>query len=166
MQLKTFMVPVKDAASAEAELNTFLRSRRVLTVRKEFMADGENSFWTFCVEYLDGQLVAPGAGARVGKVDYREIMKPEEFAVFSKLREWRRTVADAKTIPVYTVFTNEQLAQIVQKKVNSKAGLKEIEGIGDARVEEYGEHLLRVLSEARVVALPGPSPKDGEGSAA
>ena len=31
------------------ETNAFLRSRRVLAVKKEFVADDENSFWTFCV---------------------------------------------------------------------------------------------------------------------
>jgi hypothetical protein len=51
MQLKLFMVPVKNATAAEAEMNAFLRGHRVLAVKKELVADGENSFWTFCVEY-------------------------------------------------------------------------------------------------------------------
>ena len=49
-------------------------------------------------------------------------------------------------VPVYTVLTNEQLAQMVQKQVKSKAGLKEIEGVGDARVEKYGETLVQLLA--------------------
>ena len=43
------------------------------------------------------------------------------------------------------VLSNEQLAQRVRKKVSTKAGLKEIEGVGDARVEKYGEALLERL---------------------
>jgi hypothetical protein len=35
---------------------------------------------------------------------------------------------------------------MVLKKVNSKTGLKEIEGVGDARVEKYGESLLALLA--------------------
>ena len=53
MQLKVFILPVKNLAEAEGEMNGFLRSHRVLAVKKEFVADGENSFWTFCVEYLE-----------------------------------------------------------------------------------------------------------------
>jgi hypothetical protein len=45
MQLKLFILPVKNLDAAEAEMNAFLRSHRVLTVKKEFVADGENSFW-------------------------------------------------------------------------------------------------------------------------
>jgi superfamily II DNA helicase RecQ len=35
---------------------------------------------------------------------------------------------------------------MVQKKAASLAELKEIEGVGDARLEKYGEALLRILA--------------------
>jgi len=146
MQLKLFVIPIKNLSAAEAEMNGFLRGQRVLAVKKEFVPDGENSFWTFCVEYLDGA----GAGALLPggrpKVDYKEVLKPEEFEVFSRLRDWRKSVAEKEGVPVYAVLTNEQLAQMVQKQVKSKAGLKEIEGVGDARVEKYGEALVQLLA--------------------
>src|SRR5271157_3702380 len=147
MQLRTFVLPVKNLGEAEAEMNAFLRGRRVLAVKKEFVAEGENSFWTFCVEYLEsapGGLGTGGLGGRP-KVDYKEVLKPEEFQVFSRLREWRKGVAEQEGVPVYAVLTNEQLAQIIQKRVSSKTALKEIEGVGDARVEKYGDAVLERL---------------------
>ena len=146
MQLKLFVLPIKNLGVAEAEMNAFLRGHRVLAVKKEFVADGENSFWTFCVEYLDGA----GAGAmlpggRPPKVNYKEGLKPAEFEMFSRLRDWRKGVAEKEGVPVYAVLTNEQLAQMVQKQVKSKAGLKEIEGVGEARIEKYGTALLERL---------------------
>ena len=143
MQLKVFVVSIKNLGGAEAEMNAFLRWHRVLAVKKEFVADGENSFWSFCVEYLDGPSLMPG---KLPKVDYKEVLKPEEFEVFSRLRDWRKGVAEKEGVPVYTVFTNEQFAQMVQKKVSSKTGLKEIEGVGDARVEKYGEAVVQLLT--------------------
>ena len=127
-------------------MNGFLRSHRVLAVKKEFVPDGENSFWTYCVEYLDsaGEF-GSAAGGRPPKVDYKEILKPEEFEVFSRLREWRRNVAEKEGVPVYTVLTNDQLAQIVEKNINSKASLREIDGVGDVRIEKYGNALLELL---------------------
>jgi superfamily II DNA helicase RecQ len=147
MQLKMFVVPIKNVSEAEAEMNGFLRGHRVLAVKKEFVADGENSFWTFCVEYLDGVAVAAAAvgGRRPPKVDYKEVLTPEEFEVFSRLRDWRKAAAGKEGVPVYAVLTNEQLAQVVQKKVKTKAGLKDIEGVGEARMEKYGAALLRLL---------------------
>ena len=147
MQLRVFVLPVKNLGAAEAEMNAFLRGHRVLAVKKEFVAEGENSFWSFCVEYLD---VAGADGAtntgRPPKVDYKEVPEPEEFELFSRLRDWRRAVAEKEGVPVYTIFTNEQLAQVVQKKVKSKAALMEIEGVGDARVEKYGEGLAQMMA--------------------
>jgi hypothetical protein len=43
MQLRTFVLPIKNLAAAEAEMNAFLRSQRVLAMRKEFVTDGEKS---------------------------------------------------------------------------------------------------------------------------
>ncbi len=127
-------------------MNAFLRGHRVLAVKKEFVPDGENSFWTFCVEFLDG---APGGalptGSKRPKVDYKEVLKPEEFEVFSRLREWRKAVAEKEGVPVYVVLSNEQLAEMVRRRASSKAQLKEIEGVGDARIEKYGAALLERL---------------------
>jgi superfamily II DNA helicase RecQ len=148
MQLKLFTIPIKNVSEAEAEMNGFLRGHRVLAVKKEFVADGENSFWSFCVEYLDGIAAASGgtaSGARPPKVDYRELLTPEEFELFSRLRDWRKAAAEKEGVPVYAVLTNGQLAQVVQKKITTKAGLKGIEGVGEARMEKYGEALLRLL---------------------
>ena len=89
----------------------------------------------------------PAVG-RAPKVDYKDVLKPEEFEVFSRLGDWRKAVAEKEGVPVYTVFTNEQLAQMVQKQVNTKAGMKEVEGVGDARVEKYGEALVQLLATA------------------
>jgi hypothetical protein len=50
MPLKLYIVPVKNLSVPEGEMNAFLRAHRELAVRKEFVSDGENSFWTFCVE--------------------------------------------------------------------------------------------------------------------
>lgn len=94
---------LSQTSPAEAEINAFLCGHRVLAVKKEFVADGENSFWNFCGEYLDGA----GAGAlvpgRPPKVDYKEVLKPEEFEVFSSLRDWRKSLAEKEGVPVYAV---------------------------------------------------------------
>lgn len=46
MQIRIFIIPIKNVDHSEVEMNRFLRSHRVLAVKKEFGVDGENSFWT------------------------------------------------------------------------------------------------------------------------
>lgn len=45
--LKLFVLPIKNLFAAEAEMNAFLGSHRVLAVKKAFVADGENQSGRF-----------------------------------------------------------------------------------------------------------------------
>ena len=148
MAFKLFTIPVQQSEAAEAELNAFLCNHKVLAVDRRWVDQGPNSFWAFCVDYLEaGSPAAPGGRSRAhrSRVDYRELLSPEEFAVFVKLRELRKELAQAEAVPAYAVFTNEQLAQMVQKRATTKGALEEIAGVGDARIEKYGPRMLQVL---------------------
>jgi superfamily II DNA helicase RecQ len=48
---------------------------------------------------------------------------------------------------VYTIFTNEQLAEIAEKQTTTKAGLQAIDGIGEARVKKYGDEVARIVAD-------------------
>jgi superfamily II DNA helicase RecQ len=144
---KFFTVPIQDSAAAEGELNSFLRAHQVLNVDRRFIEQGPSSLWVICVDYLDAAAARTMRGAPVrGKVDYKEVLPPAEFAAFSRLRELRKQMAQSDAVPVYTVFTNEQLAQMVQQKAATKADLERIVGVGDARVQKYGERVLETLA--------------------
>ncbi len=53
MPFKFFVVPVRDDGSAEAELNAFLGSHRVLAIDRRCVASGGEAYWAVCVDYLD-----------------------------------------------------------------------------------------------------------------
>ena len=134
----------------QEDLNRFLRSHRVLTVHREFVAQGDNSFWALAVEYLEGA-AASSAGSgdgRSGKqrVDYKEVLSPEDFALFAKLRDWRKATAEQEGIPVYAVLTNEQLAAIATKRPGNAAQLREVEGVGEGKASKYAEGVLGVVT--------------------
>jgi superfamily II DNA helicase RecQ len=150
MAYRFFTIPISAPEGAQGELNGFLRSHRILMVERRWVEQGAASFWTFCVDYLESSgssnsptTESPGRN----KVDYRERLSPEDFAVFARLREIRKDIAQADAVPVYTVFTNEQLARMVQARVTTKAALETIAGVGDARLEKYGPRILEFLSQ-------------------
>jgi superfamily II DNA helicase RecQ len=150
MAYRFLMVPVHDPRAAEAELNEFLRSHRVLSVERRLIESGSSPSWAFCVDYLEssgGPPAAPKDGGRPNRVqiDYRERLNPDDFAVFAKLREVRKQIAQAEAVPVYTVFTNEQLAQMVQSRATTRAALEKVTGVGEARAEKYGPRVLEFL---------------------
>jgi superfamily II DNA helicase RecQ len=132
MAYRFFTVPIHDPR--ESELNAFLRSHRVLSVKRKWIDGGKSSCWTFCVDYLETTGGPPtgtreGGGPNRNKVDYRERLSPEDFTAFAKLREIRKQIAQAEAVPVYTVFTNEQLARMVQARATTKAALENVAGV-------------------------------------
>jgi superfamily II DNA helicase RecQ len=149
MAYRFFLVPTRCPEPAQAELNGFLRAHRILSVDRRWVDRGEDSFWALCVDYLEGSNAQGGMresrGGTRTKVDYRERLNPEDFAVFARLRQLRKEIAQADAVPVYMVFTNEQLARMVQARAATKAALEEIAGVGDARIEKYGPRVLDFL---------------------
>lgn len=146
MGFKFFLIPVRDNSAVESELNAFLCGHRILSVDRRWVDLGHDSFWSLCVDYLDGDQPTGDNGRNRSRTkDYKEVLSPDDFSVFVKLRELRKEIAQAEAIPVYAVFTNEQLAKMVETRVKSTSDLEAIAGVGDARIGKYGDRFLTCL---------------------
>lgn len=146
--LRFFTVPVCDGDQAAEEVNRFLGAHRIVAIDRQFVHDGPNSAWALCITYVQSSN-RPPTGKR-GKIDYRDVLSEPDFALFAKLRALRKTLADREGVPAYALFTNEQLATMVQNRVRTMNALREIDGIGEARVEKYGNDFLALLQAAEV----------------
>jgi hypothetical protein len=120
--LHFFSVPALDSQRAQDELNRFCAAHRVVTLQREFVTMGANSYWAICVTVASGEgtlpdsLKAPERRAGTGRIDYKQVLSEEEFLGFARLRNWRKATADGDGVPVYTVFTNEQLVEIARRQ--------------------------------------------------
>lgn len=126
-------------------MNRVLASERIVFTERNFVADGANSFWAICIGTEGRDVSTKGSGKSQEKVDYREVLSPEDFASYVRLRDLRKQISQRDAVPPYAVFTNDQLATMVQQKVASKTALGQIEGIGPARVEKYADVFLNEL---------------------
>ncbi|MBR0238545.1 MAG: HRDC domain-containing protein [Thermoguttaceae bacterium] len=79
-------------------------------------------------------------------IDYKDVLSPTEFEMFSQLRDLRKELAQKEGIPVYSVCTNEQLAAMIQKRCDTIGTLKKIPGFGEAKADKYGAAFLKLLS--------------------
>lgn len=88
-------------------------------------------------------------------------LDPEQAACFERVRVWRNELARAQGKPPYALLTNRQLDALVRAMPTTLAGLRQIEGIGASRVEQWGQALLEVLhppAQAEDVAHAGGTP--------
>lgn len=62
-----------------------------------------------------------------------------------RLREWRRTTAEGRGWPPYAVFSDNTLRELARVRPSNKTKLREIYGIGDAKLQTFGDDLLAII---------------------
>ncbi len=147
MQFRVFTLPAEGSLEQEEELNAFLRGQRIVGVHRSLENGPGGPRWCFCVEYLEGGRTqgARRPGGKSRRVDYREVLSEDDFAVFARLRDVRKELAAREAVPAYAVCTNEMLADVARRRPQSLEGLRETEGFGQAKVEKYGAALMEAL---------------------
>jgi ATP-dependent DNA helicase RecQ len=89
-----------------------------------------------------GRTPAPSTSpARAGADD------PAEDALFERLRELRRTLADRQRVPAYVIFSDRTLREMAQRRPRTLGSLLQVSGVGPAKLEKYGDAFLEVLQK-------------------
>jgi len=132
-------------------MTIFLNQHRVLKVEKQFVAAGLDSFWAYQVHYDDQAKAATppfniSDPTKKGMIDYKATLNEADFALFLKLKDWRKERAQKDAVEPFTIFTNAQLADVAQKRCTTLEALREIPGIGEARMEKYGADVLKLVA--------------------
>jgi len=145
MKYKFFTVSVWNPEPGETALNQFLASHRIISVEKVWLPSEQNPCWAFVITFEDSPPAA--ASGKRAPVDYKDVLNEEDFQRFAQLRELRNRISKDEGVPAYTVFTNEQLAEMVTRQVKTLSAMKEIPGIGKSRLAHYSEIFLEKLQE-------------------
>jgi ATP-dependent DNA helicase RecQ len=67
--------------------------------------------------------------------------------LYLALKALRRTIADARAVPAYIVFSDATLVQMAERRPRTPAELLEIPGVGPKKVELYGAQFLAILAK-------------------
>ena len=71
----------------------------------------------------------------------------ENHALYEALRAWRRTTAAEQGVPPYVIFHDKTLAEIALFRPATLSDLTMIGGVGQAKLDHYGQSVLRVVRE-------------------
>jgi ATP-dependent DNA helicase RecQ len=69
----------------------------------------------------------------------------ESQSLFESLRSFRMEKAKKRNVPPYTIFHDVTLREIVEKMPQTEEELLAISGIGEKKLEKYGEELLLLV---------------------
>lgn len=70
---------------------------------------------------------------------------PHDEILFQKLREVRRRLADAVNMPPYIIFSDRTLLEMATYFPQSATRLLDINGVGQVKLQKYGEAFLTVI---------------------
>ena len=84
--------------------------------------------------------------------------------LYERLREWRRERARAEGVPAYTFFTDRSARELAARKPASREALLGVWGLGDARVEAFGDDLLALIRDHGAPGQAGTGNGRAEGA--
>lgn len=80
-------------------------------------------------------------------------------ALFERLRTVRKRIAEVQQVPPYIIFSDRTLHEICRRFPSELSGMRKISGVGDAKLERYGEDFIReikcYLDENPGISIPG-----------
>lgn len=76
-----------------------------------------------------------------------ELSAPQQ-ALFEKLRWWRVETARAHNVPAYVIFHDATLREIARAMPATLDELRQVSGVGEKKLETYGEQLIGLVSGA------------------
>jgi len=70
-----------------------------------------------------------------------------DTSLMGKLKAWRLEQARHRSVPAYVILTNKAIEEIASEKPTNNIELLEINGIGNAKLNLYGEAILEIVNE-------------------
>jgi ATP-dependent DNA helicase RecQ len=86
------------------------------------------------------------------------ILSAEDEILMQTLRDLRRQIADANGVPPYVVFHDAALIDMIQRRPAGLSEMLDVAGVGQAKLDKYGQAFLDVLNgvEATESEIPLP----------
>ena len=87
------------------------------------------------------------AAARSTSAASLEPLVAHDRELFEALRKWRRAEAEHRGVPPYVIFGDKTLRELARLRPTTLVELRGIYGIGDAKLEAFGDTLVMQIRE-------------------
>ena len=76
------------------------------------------------------------------------ILTPEEKRLVASLKKWRLERANTQRVPAYMICPDRTLSHLARVRPATIEALADIHGLGESKIKNFGEDLLRALRES------------------
>jgi ATP-dependent DNA helicase RecQ len=83
-----------------------------------------------------------------GRASISEASSDADENLFDAMRKLRRTLADERKVPPYVIFSDATLKEMIQVRPKTLAQMRMVHGIGDKKLQQYGDMFLQLINEA------------------
>ena len=86
----------------------------------------------------------------IGKRERGTEVDEADRPLWDALRACRKRLADAQNVPPYVIFHDATLRAMLADHPQNARELRAVSGVGDSKLERYGEAFLAVLRDERL----------------
>jgi len=76
------------------------------------------------------------------------VLDSADAKLYASLKALRSSIAREEQVPAYVVFTDRTLVELASRKPRTSAGFLEVRGVGQTRLDKYGERFLAAIRGA------------------
>ena len=91
------------------------------------------------------EIKAPSAKKAARKSAAKAQIRPEDQELWDELRECRKYLAEENNVPPYVIFHDATLKEMLDTLPTSEADLLTITGIGESKLEKYGDDFIQII---------------------
>ena len=93
--------------------------------------------------------------SKAGAAAAATIEDPADQELFEVLRQKRTEIARARKVPPYVIFSDRSLIEMALIKPIDLAAMELVHGVGETKLERYGQTFLEVIARHTAEAVPG-----------
>ena len=72
---------------------------------------------------------------------------PQSEALIARLKDLRRRLAGARSVPAYVIFSDRSLIDMAKRVPLTMQDFAEVHGVGDAKLKEFGALFIREIAD-------------------
>ena len=122
------------------------RSRFLTGLAPDAVAPGRAGSAAGRCRLCGGRLTTP-ASVKAGRCD--RCPSSADAALVEALRAWRKDRSAEASVPAYVVFSDATLLAIAERRPTDSAALLAIPGIGKAKLDRFGQDVLKIVTSTR-----------------